>query len=734
MEKRPIYLDHNASTPLLPEVVQAMIPYLRNHYGNPSSSHYYGQSAKSAIEDARQKVASLINARPEEIIFTSGGSESNNLAIKGIAERRGKGHIITSAIEHPAVLEVCRFLEKKGFSVSYLPVEVTGLVDLDALNNALRDEPFLITIMLANNEVGTLQPIRQIAQIAHQHNCLVHTDAAQAVGKIHVDVRELDIDLLSIAGHKMNAPKGVGALYIKTGTGINPLIHGAGHEQGLRPGTENVLEIVGLGKAAEIFQNGETEIIRELTVRGKQFWQSLKNALPAVELNGTFDHKLPNTVNVYFPGIDANTLLDNVTDIAASAGAACHADSVEPSHVLKAMGFTDERILGSIRFSVGRTTTAEDIDRAVSKIAAAYRRLTTHRLTGVTFEPTEKIKLTQYTHGLGCACKIRPQNLEAILRKFKPAVSEFTQVGFETADDAAVFCVRDDLSIVSTVDFFTPIVDDPYDFGRIAAANSLSDIYAMGAKPLFALNIAAFPERRLPLTVLEQIISGALQVAKIAGIPILGGHTIEDNEPKFGLAVTGIVHPAEVWHNTGAQAGDCLVLTKPIGLGILSTALKRNLLSRNTQELIIAIMSELNAQAAAIARKYPIHACTDVTGFGLLGHLWEMLQDGTVAVKIHATRIPVIPDTEEMVRRNVIPGGTDANLDYLKDKVEWAKTVSKVTRIILADAQTSGGLLFALPEPQANQLVKELKENRIPAATVIGIFEKSDVPKIYVVD
>ena len=734
MVKKPIYLDHNASTPLLHEVSEAMLPFLRNHFGNPSSSHPYGQTGKKAVEDARSQLAALLNCAPDEIIFTSGGSESNNMAIKGIADLYDTGHIITSAIEHPAVLEVCRYLEKKGFSVTYLPVDKFGIVCVEAVRKAIRDDTFLVTIMLANNEVGTIQSIREIAQLAHGRNILVHTDAAQAVGKIHVDIQELGVDLLSVAGHKMNAPKGIGALYIKTGTEINPLIHGAGHEHGLRPGTENVLEIVGLGTAAEIFRQNENLIISELTDRGNQLWTELKSALPEIQLNTPPDHKLPNTINVYFPGIDANTLLDNLTDIAASAGAACHADSVEPSHVLKAMGFNDERILGSIRFSVGRTTTVYDVSIAVRKLSEAFRNLTDNIQKEVTFADTSNIRLTQYTHGLGCACKIRPQNLEKILEKFQALSSESTQVGFETSDDAAVYRLNNDKSIVASVDFFTPIVDNPFDFGRIAAANSLSDIYAMGAKPLFALNVAAFPEKRLPMTVLEQILAGAQKIAGEAGIPILGGHTIEDNEPKFGLAVTGIVHPDEIWRNTGAQPGDVLVLTKPIGLGILSTALKRGLLSDSGKELITSIMSELNSTAADIIRKFPVHACTDVTGFGLLGHLWEMLSDSSISATIQHSLVPVIPDTENMVRRDVIPGGTDANMEHLQNKIVWEKTISRVTRIILSDAQTSGGLLIATPEIFVDQMVKELMQNGILNAARIGYFKKAEIPKIYVVD
>ena len=733
MPNKPIYLDHNASTPLIPEVIDAMLPFLKNHYGNPSSSHYYGQEAKKAIEHARDQLAALLNCSAAEIIFTSGGSESNNMAVKGIVSRYRSGHIITSAVEHPAILEVCRFLENNGYSVTYLPVDEYCLVDTKSLVRAIRSDTILITIMLANNEVGTIQPIREITKIAHERNILIHTDAAQAVGKINVDVQELEVDLLSVAGHKMNAPKGIGALYIKTGTKVKPLIHGAGHERGLRPGTENVLEIVGLGAAAEAFHQQENTIIAELRSRGDQFRNELKKAIPEIKLNGHPQQKLPNTINTYFPGIDANTLLSDLPDIAASAGAACHADSIEPSHVLKAMGFSDERILGSIRFSVGRTTTAPDVSAAVDKISEAYRRLTKNMPTEVAFTDISNIRLTQYTHGLGCACKIRPQHLEEILRKIQVIPSEYTQVGFETSDDAAVFRLTDDISLVSTIDFFTPIVDNPYDFGRIAAVNSLSDIYAMGAKPVFALNIAAFPEKRLPMKVLERILEGALHVARQAGIPILGGHTIEDNEPKFGLAVTGTVHPDKIWRNTGAQPDDALILTKPIGLGILSTALKRGLLDNSTKNLITNIMCELNSAAADVIREFTVHACTDVTGFGLLGHLYEMMAAGDITARVFSSKVPIIPNTVEMVRRDVIPGGTDANMDYLKDRIIWDDKVSSILRIILCDAQTSGGLLVATPELNAAAMVKRLKESGVTGASVIGKIEQAGKFKIFIV-
>jgi len=730
---KPIYLDYNASTPLLPEVTDAMLPFLKNVFGNPSSSHFYGQESKQALENARRQVAEMLNCQPEEIVFTSGGSESNNLAIRGLAEMHPGGHIITSAIEHPAVLEVCRYLETKNYSVTYLPVNSDGLVELSTIQAAIRPDTFLITIMLANNEIGTIQPIRAIVALAHKHGIVVHTDAAQAVGKIVVDVRELDVDLLSIAGHKMYAPKGVGALFVRTGIKIAPLIYGAGHERGLRPGTENVLEIVGLGKSAEIFREKAAEIVSQQMALGKKFFTDLQNAIPSIRLNGHPTQKLPNTFNIYFPGIDANTMLAELTQVAASAGAACHADSITPSHVLKALGLPDERILGSIRFSLGRFTTEEEIAEAVSAISQTYHRLTGADEVSIPTSSNEPIRLTQFTHGLGCACKIRPQTLEKILREISPQIAPNVLVDFSASDDAAIYKINDEQAIVATVDFFTPIVDEPYDFGRISAANSLSDLYAMGAKPLFALNVVAFPEKRLPVEVLTRILRGAQVIADQAGIPILGGHTVEDNEPKFGLVAIGIIHPEKIIRNIGTQPGDALILTKPIGVGILATALKRGLLDEPTKNLIIANMSELNASAAEVMKSFPVHACTDITGFGLLGHLYEMTSGSRVRAQISASSVPILPLTNEMVLRNVIPGGTEANLSFVSPHVFWDKMITDTDKVILCDAQTSGGLLIAIPDKSANDMLAKLHQAGVVSAVQIGKIEPGDDGKIKVV-
>ncbi|MCI0691980.1 cysteine desulfurase [candidate division KSB1 bacterium] len=374
---RPIYLDYNASTPIDPAVAKAMRPYLEQYFGNPSSAHWYGGHNKQAIEKARQQAADLLNCRPEEVIFTSGGSESNNHAIKGAAfANREKGnHIITSAIEHPAVIEVCQFLETKGFQVTVLPVDEFGRVELEALQRSITAQTILITIMHANNEVGTIQPIAEIARIAREHRIILHTDAAQSVGKIPALVDALGVDLLSVAGHKLYAPKGIGALYIGRGIRLEKLIHGAGHEMNLRAGTENVLEIVGLGMACEIARRDLQQNMAHAKEARDRLYNGLKQKLSEVRLNGHHQQRLPNTLNVSFPNVEANRLLAEIKDeVAASPGAACHSDSVQVSGTLRAMKVPLEYAMGTIRFSTGKMTTAEEIDRAVEIIANAVQR------------------------------------------------------------------------------------------------------------------------------------------------------------------------------------------------------------------------------------------------------------------------------------------------------------------------------------------------------------------------
>jgi cysteine desulfurase len=373
---KPIYLDYNATTPIDPAVAEAMMPCLGEIFGNPSSTHSYGLRAREVVESARKQVAALLNGRAEEVIFTSGGTESNNHAIKGVAfANRARGsHIITSAIEHPAVTEVCRYLEGHGFHVTHIPVDSLGLLDLKALEKAITRETILITVMHSNNEVGTIQPIGEIAALIRGRGITLHTDAAQSAGKVPVDVKSLGIDLLSLAGHKLYAPKGIGALYIREGTQLEKFMHGAGHERNLRAGTENVLEIAGLGKACQLAKRDLEKNMTRMRQTRDRLYEGLRKRLD-VRLNGHPEKRLPNTLSMGFRGVDAGILLGEMKDLAASAGAACHGASVEISKVLKAMAVPMEYARGTVRFSTGKSTTIEEIDRAVEIVDSTVRRL-----------------------------------------------------------------------------------------------------------------------------------------------------------------------------------------------------------------------------------------------------------------------------------------------------------------------------------------------------------------------
>lgn len=734
MPAKPVYLDYNATTPIDPQVADAMLPFLYGNFGNPSSSHAFGIEAKKAVENARREIAAMLGCLAEEIVFTGGGSEANNLAIKGAAfANRSKGnHIITSAIEHPAVLEVCAFLESRGFKITYLAVDESGWVNPEDVEKALTPGTILMSIMHANNEVGTLQSIKAIADIAHRHNIIMHTDAAQSTGKIPVRVDDLGVDLLSIAGHKLYAPKGIGALYIRTGTEIEKQTHGAAHEHNLRAGTENVLEIVGLGKACSLVNERLDDFSGHMREMRDYLELQLDASFPWIKINGRLEGRLPNTSSISFRGLEANTILSELTNVAASAGAACHADQVDVSHVLQAMQVPLEYAMGTIRFSVGRNTTKAEVDQARKEIQSVIQRLKPAGGSPVAVADDKNIKLTHFTHGLGCACKLRPQLLEEVLKDM-PLVHHDQRilVGTETADDAAVYLISPEKAIVQTVDFFTPIVDDPYQFGAISAANSLSDIYAMGAQPLFALSIVGFPSSRLPLSVLKEVLSGASDKAAEAGIAIIGGHTVDDTEPKFGLAVTGEVHPGRIWTNAKAQAGDALVLTKALGTGILTTALKQGLLAESQSRNAIEQMAELNKNAAEAAREFEIHACTDVTGFGLLGHLSGMLKASGHSAEIYLLKVPFLEHAYELAAGGTIPGGTKSNMDFTESSVKYAQSISNVNKALLNDAQTSGGLLFSMPEAQAALLVQKLK-NTGKSAQIIGTVIKHRDKKIFV--
>lgn len=376
-DPKPVYLDYNASTPVDPRVLEAMLPFLREHFGNPSCGHAYGHRAKEAVEFAREQVAGLLGCAPDEVIFTSGGSEGNNTAIKGIclpARRDGKGnHIVTSEVEHPSVSRPLEFLRRQGFSVTAVPVDACGRVNARDVESALTQGTVLVTIMHANNEVGTIQPIREIAQVTRARGVLLHTDAAQTAGKIPAMVRELGVDMLTIAGHKMYAPKGVGAMYTGTGVPFEPLVHGAGHESGRRAGTENVASIVALGKACEIASNEMAESSRRIKSLRDRLHQGILQADPAAALNGHPDERLPNTLNISFSALRGGDALAALPQLAASTGAACHDRQVTASETLAAMGVSHQRAAGAVRLSLGRFTTEEEIDRALEMLQGVLR-------------------------------------------------------------------------------------------------------------------------------------------------------------------------------------------------------------------------------------------------------------------------------------------------------------------------------------------------------------------------
>ncbi|HYW79464.1 MAG TPA: cysteine desulfurase family protein [Thermoguttaceae bacterium] len=373
---RPIYLDYNATTPIAPAVQEAMLPFLAQHFGNPSSNHTLGRACYEAVEDARLRVARLLGVDRDEIVFTSGGTESNNLAIKGVALRHapaGSGHLVISTIEHPAVLEPARYLESLGYGLTLVDCDNQGVVDPEAVEAAIRPDTVLVSIMHANNEIGTVEPISQIAEICRARGVLVHTDAAQTVGKIPTRARELGVDLLSIAGHKMYAPKGIGALYVRRGVALESQMHGAGHERGMRAGTENVPFIVGLGRAASLAENSLTSSVDHLaSLRDRLQRQLCEGIGKELVVNAARADRLPSTLSVNFPRVSASVMLRRIPELCASTGAACHSGSENLSATLAAIGLTARITRGTMRLSVGWYTTEEEIDRAVNLLVAAW--------------------------------------------------------------------------------------------------------------------------------------------------------------------------------------------------------------------------------------------------------------------------------------------------------------------------------------------------------------------------
>jgi cysteine desulfurase len=374
-----VYLDFNATTPVEPAVLDAMLPYFSAEFGNAASIHTPGQRARAAVETAREQVAALIGARPQEIVFTSGGTESDNHAIFGIVEAAGghDKHVVTSTIEHEAVLNACQALEKRGMKVTYLPVDSHGQIALSELRRVLRPETVLITIMHANNELGTVQPLEEIGRLAQEADIYFHTDAVQSAGKIPIDVTALQVDLLSLSGHKFYAPKGIGALYIRGGTRLRQLLYGGHHQRGFRPGTENVAGIAGLGKAAEIARRSLADDAKRVALLRDKLQRGLLERVPQSRVNAAAAQRTPNTTNLVFPGVEGEALLIalDLKGLACSTGAACSSGAVEPSHVLTAIGLPPEEARASLRFSLGRHTTPADIDFALSVVPATVAQL-----------------------------------------------------------------------------------------------------------------------------------------------------------------------------------------------------------------------------------------------------------------------------------------------------------------------------------------------------------------------
>ena len=385
MNEDPVYLDYNATTPILPAVVDAMLPFLREHFGNPSSRHRYGRIAHDAVARARGEVAALIGGDADEIIFTSGGTEANNLAIIGTrnGDRRG---IATSVIEHPAVVGPVGWLERRGFHIERLGVDAMGQVSARDLESFVDESTALVTLMHANNETGVLQPIHAAVTAARRVLALVHTDAAQSVGKVRVDVRALNVDLLSIVGHKLYAPKGVGALYMRRGVTLEPITHGPDHERGIRPGTENVASIVGLGAACVIARGDLDQESRRVRHLRDRLWSRLSAAIPGLALTGHPTDRLPNTINVRFPNVSSVALLERADGVAASTGSACHAGSEKPSGVLLGMGIAPEEALGAVRLSLGRQSTEQDIYRAAQCLSDTWHQIVDR--------PTDRLRAT----------------------------------------------------------------------------------------------------------------------------------------------------------------------------------------------------------------------------------------------------------------------------------------------------------------------------------------------------
>ena len=781
-EDEVVYLDYNATTFIHEDVRKAMEPYLNLYFGNPSSSHKYGIQTKKAIVHAREQIANLLHCSSNEVIITSGASESNNYAIKGTInyyfhnnKNPEKISIMTSTIEHPSVLLVYPYLKsiyKDNLEIIEIPCDSQGIIDFEKFKTLIQKNTFLVSVMLANNETGSVQPIKEIREYAKKINndCIVHTDASQALGKIPVSVEDLKVDLLTVAGHKIYGPKGIGALYIKNGIEkkLEKLIHGASHEHNLRAGTENVLEIVGLGEACELITKNLIQRLRQNLITRNIIYKILSKEVPQSILHGPIidynidikklsdkeilelvnkEKRLSNTLYISFPGVQANLILDKLSNkIACSAGAACHSDGVNMSHVLQAMNVKPEIAMGTLRISTGIKTTEKMAEESAKNIAEVVKKLinvdkNNNLVSNKDDEILENCRLTKDTHGMGCGCKISPNFLQETLKllPIQKCIKEDKNILVDNCnfDDGSVYDLTNfnkESALVSTLDFFTPICDNPYDYGAIACANALSDIYAMGAKPINALNIVSFPINLLPKIVLKEILRGANEKADEANCPILGGHSISDNEPKFGLSVNGIVDKNKIWKNNTPKKNDYILLTKKIGTGVIMTSLKKDIVNKNDQCVLDAInnMKKLNKYHSEIIVKndIKISACTDITGFGLLGHLSECLlgeENKNLFAEIQYEKIPYITEKiNELVSMGMSPGGAKSNIAYVDGKVEYDNKMVEDEKLLINDPQTSGGLLIFVGEEEKNKLVKLYQDNNLEYYEIGRILEKNE--------
>ena len=790
-EKDVIYLDYNATTNIHEEVRKVMEPYLNIYFGNPSSSHKYGIQTKKGIFNARQQIAKMLNCSSNEIIITSGASESNNLADKGIInyyfhnnKNPEKISVISSTIEHPSVIEIFPYLKsiyKDNLELILIPCDSKGIIDLEVFKNKMQKNTKLISIMLANNETGCVQPIKEICEYAKKINpeCIVHTDASQALGKIPVDVKNLGVDLLTVAGHKIYGPKGIGALYIKNGVEkkMEKILHGASHENNMRAGTENVLEIVGLGQACELISRDLMKRMRQFLITRNIIYKKISEKIPKenfvlqgpeIDINIDIaklsdeqlldlvkkERRLTNTLYISFPGIEANLILDKLSDkIACSAGAACHSEGVNMSHVVQAMKVNPQVAMGTLRISTGVLTTEKEAEEGGKYIAEIVEQLMPknkvedNNLLKYVKEDEEAInncRLTKNTHGMGCGCKITPKLLQEVLSSLPTQKSMLNDknilVDNRSFDDASVYDLtsynkeNQELALVSTLDFFTPICDNPYDFGSISCSNALSDIYAMGAKPINALSIVAFPVTLMPKIILKEILRGAQDKADEAGCPILGGHSIDDNEPKFGLSVNGLVDKKNIWKNNTVKEDDYIIMTKKLGTGIIMTSLKKDMVNKDEKCVKGAIenMKFLNKYHCelVINNNIKIDACTDITGFGLLGHLSECLSgedNKNLYAEINYNKITFISEKiNELAEMGMSPGGAKSNLAYVEGKVIYDKNMTENEKLLINDPQTSGGLLMFMKEEEKNKMIKLCSDKKLDCFEIGKIYEKNE--------